>query len=139
MLKFPVLHLRRCDFDGEGRLRAKYFSDKVVAVMVYSDSCPHCHTAAPEYQKAASQASDRFVFAAIHANGNVPGERECSEILDKILVEYRGVPDFAFFLGGIPAGVQVNGRTASEIIKTLGSLKAKKTLRKAQGVKKAYT
>ncbi|CCA61401.1 hypothetical protein AV955_gp044 [Diadromus pulchellus ascovirus 4a] len=119
LFKSPVIYLRRGDFASDGRLANPYFKNKIVVVMVYASWCPHCHDAQPDFQ-AAADSTRSYVFAAIQTDGDVPGERESLEILPKILYDYRGFPDYAYFVDGVPVVDQpLPGRRKNDIITNL--------------------
>lgn len=121
MLTKPVYYLRRQDFDIKGNLVEDYFRDKIVIIFIHTTMCVYCQMAAPEFQQAANMNTDpNFVFAAIQADGNCPGERECAELFSKMLrAQFRGFPDYAIFKNNVPTGMNVPNRSKESILKTL--------------------
>lgn len=124
MLTKPVYYLRRHDFDISGNLIDKYFSNKIVIVFIHTTLCIYCKIAAPEFQQAANMNTNpNFVFAAIQADGNCPGERECAFLFSKILrTQFRGFPDYAIFKNNMPTGINVPSRSKESILKTLNNV-----------------
>lgn len=124
MLTKPVYYLRRHDFDNWGNLVDNYFRDKIVIVFIHTLGCIFCKMAAPEFQQAANMNTNpKFVFAAIQADGNCPGERECSELFSNMLrAQFRGFPDYAIFKNNMPTGINVEYRSKESILKTLNGL-----------------
>jgi thiol-disulfide isomerase/thioredoxin len=93
-----VIHLRRKDFDCDGNLLA-WHGNKTIIVMIYASWCGFCKVAFPEYVKAASMNSNRnLIFAAIKADGEVEGERECENLFEKIIPGFEGFPDYGVIL-----------------------------------------
>lgn len=122
VLQYPVIYLRRKNFESSGTL--KVLKNKIVVCFIHSDTCPHCINAAPDFEDAATRMMDNknVIFTAIQLNGDEPGENECRELIDYILPEYRGVPDYAFFKNGKPLKIVQEGRDVDSIIDTIDKI-----------------
>ena len=70
-------------------------SDKFVAVMFYTTSCPNCRVIAPVYDELSQELSKNAVFAKVNAQQNAG-----------IASQYgiMGVPTFKFFCKNKPIG-----------------------------------
>ncbi|QIH04966.1 hypothetical protein [Dasineura jujubifolia toursvirus 2a] len=123
VLKPPVFHLRRNDFNCKGELVDNFFHDKIVVIFIYADFCGFCHSAAPEYQKAANFSLKIFpentvYFGAIRADGNIKGEKECENIINK-LTNFEGFPDYAILINGKPVNFKFTQRDHIYILHTI--------------------
>lgn len=127
LLKSPVFYMRINDFEKNGNLKSDFFQNKIVIVFIHANFCGHCHSAMPEFQKAANTNKDPNVFfGAIQIDGDTKGEKECDMILDKILSDYRGVPDYAIFYNKKPTNIVVQSRDSKTILNTVKTIKNKK-------------
>jgi thioredoxin-like negative regulator of GroEL len=66
---------------------------KPVIVMFYSNTCPHCHTIKPYFDKYAKDFKDKIIFAKVNIMNN-----------PTIISRYgiMGTPTFKFFCNGKP-------------------------------------
>lgn len=126
MLKSPVFYLRRSDFDKHGNLLDPIFENKIVIVFIHADYCGYCQMAKPYFQKAAELNTNKNIyFGAIDAYGENEGEKECSNIFDKILKNFQGFPDYVFFINRKPKFIELEGRDTESILKTVNKLSFK--------------
>lgn len=124
-LRYPVIYLRRSNFNNDGTLNV--LKNKTVVCFIHSDTCPHCVRAAPEFEIAATRmlGNPNVIFTAVQLNGTEEGESEISDLLDFILPEYRGVPDYAFFKNGKSLKLTQQERDADSILETINSISRK--------------
>lgn len=93
-----LIYLRSDDFKMNGNLIDDYFKNKFVVVFVHADFCRYCIDAKPEFIKALTKnKNNNVLFFGIKLDGDVKGESECEIILHRILKNYEGFPDYAFF------------------------------------------
>lgn len=120
ILTKPVFYLRIQDFDHEGNLKNPIFKNKLVITFIHADFCSYCLQAKPEFQKAALENKNKnIIFTAIQIDGEDPGEKKCYNILDKILSNYQGFPDYAIFFNSKPTFETISNRDSNSIISDL--------------------
>jgi thiol-disulfide isomerase/thioredoxin len=116
MLLKDIPYLRRKNFTNDGVLNINKFKDKIVVIFIHANYCQYCHNAAPEYNNASLIAPPGVVFTALQIDGDSPGEKEAKEILSKIVKNYIGVPEYAFFKNNKPVFKELNSRNSNSII-----------------------
>lgn len=116
----PVIYLRIKDFDNNGNLKNPIFKNKLIITFIHANYCHYCLVAKPEFQKAALENKNKnIIFTAIQIDGEEPGEKECYEILNKILKNYQGFPDYATFYNNKPIFETISKRDSQSITNEL--------------------
>lgn len=122
MLKSPIFYMRRSDFNSDGSLKSDFLSknNRMLIIFIHAAYCMHCHNAAPEFQRAAENNTDKNIFfAGIQADGDVDGEVSSESIFPKILEKFMGYPDYAVFYNGKPTHLVISARDEKSILDQL--------------------
>lgn len=117
-LKPPVYYLKRNIFNSNGEFKnISFFKNKLTIIFIHGDFCGYCKMAKPEFQKAADlNKNENVLFTSIQIDGTEEGEKECYDILDKILINFSGFPDYAVFYNNVPVFKQIPGRDYKSIL-----------------------
>lgn len=110
----PVVFLENEDFSSAGELKVP--AHEPIVAMIMSSGCPHCHDAAPMFEKFARANEGHIVCGAILTDAS-PSERQLAARLPAIVPDIVGVPSFALFRNGRYIKTHAGARTADALKK----------------------
>lgn len=112
----PIAYLENNDFDKNGNLINPNIPKNIpVVIMIQASWCVHCRNSKPAFQEFANKNQNKVFCATIHADGDLPSEKELSKRIRYIKKGFKGFPDYMLYKNGSQINKQITGRKVSDL------------------------
>lgn len=105
-----IAYLEESDFSTDGKL----LIDEPVVCLVYANWCPPCQHFKPTFYKLADNINMKV--SCIELDGHLPGQKELSDKIKKVIPGMEGTPTVVMFVNGRVAAKYNGDRSLESLL-----------------------